>query len=80
VRTGYHRGLPYTLARTELGSAVEVGELARGILGKVKIPTLKAPSPVPGVFTRTVFTGTVNAPEPVETPFRTRLRAAGSRS
>lgn len=79
VRSGTHRGLPYTLARTELGSAVEVGELARGILGKVRIPTLKAPSPVPGVFTRTVY-ASEHAGAPVGVPFRTRLRAAGSRS
>lgn len=73
VRSGVYRGLPYTLARTELGSAVEVGELARGILGKVKIPGLKAPSPVPGVFT-----GTVCAP--AEMRLRVRLRTAESRS
>lgn len=82
VRTGYHRGLPYTLARTDLGSAVEVGELARGILGKVKLPSLKAPSPVPGVFTGAIYASEpVSAPGvPVESPFKARPGTAGSRS
>lgn len=79
VRTGLYLGLPYTLARTELGSAVEVGELARGILGKVKLPSLKAPSPVPGVFTRTVY-ASESAVASVESSLRVRLRVAGSRS
>jgi hypothetical protein len=50
VRRGWHRGSPYTLARTDLGSAVEVGELARGLVGRVKLPHLKAPNPAPGAL------------------------------
>jgi hypothetical protein len=52
VRRGWYRGNPYTLARTDLGSAVEVGELARGLVGRVKLPGLKAPAPAPGTFAR----------------------------
>ena len=52
VRRGWHRGSPYTLARTDLGSAVEVGELARGLVGRVKLPHLKAPNPAPGALVR----------------------------
>lgn len=37
-------GHPYTLMRADFGSVVEVGELARGLMGKVKLPVLKAPS------------------------------------
>jgi len=50
VRKGWHRGGAYTLARTDLGSAVEVGELARGLVGRVKLPHLKAPKPAPGAL------------------------------
>ena len=53
VRMGWHGGSPYTLVRTDLGNAVEVGELARGLVGRVKkLPGLKSPSPAPGAFTR----------------------------
>jgi hypothetical protein len=52
VRRGLYRGSPYTLARTDLGSAVEVGELARGLIGRVKLPGLKSPTPAPGAFAR----------------------------
>jgi hypothetical protein len=52
VRRGWYRGSPYTLARTDLGSAVEVGELARGLIGRVKLPHLKSPNPAPGAFAR----------------------------
>lgn len=48
VRGGMLRGSSYTLARTDLGSAVEVGELAKGLIGRVKLPKLgtkRAPSP-----------------------------------
>jgi hypothetical protein len=41
----------YTLVRTELGSAVEVGELARSLVGKVRLPSLKR-VPNPGVLAR----------------------------
>jgi hypothetical protein len=53
VRRGWHEGSPYTLVRTDLGNAVEVGELARGLVGRVKkLPGLKSPTPAPGAFTR----------------------------
>jgi hypothetical protein len=52
VRRGWRRGSLYTLARTDLGSAVEVGELARGLVGRVKLPKLKAPNPAPGALVR----------------------------
>lgn len=38
----------YTLMRADLGSAVEVGELARDIIGRVRIPQLKSIPPAPG--------------------------------
>lgn len=40
-------GRSYTLMRADLGSAVEVGELARGIIGRVKLPKLKNAPPCP---------------------------------
>lgn len=46
VRRGWCTGLPYTLMRADFGNIVEVGELARGLMGRVKLPVLKAP-PVP---------------------------------
>jgi hypothetical protein len=52
VRRGWYGGSPYTLARIDLGSAVEVGELARGLVGRVKLAGLKSPSPAPGTFAR----------------------------
>ncbi len=42
----------YTLVRTELGSAVEVGELARALVGKVRLPSLKGKVPSPGILAR----------------------------
>jgi hypothetical protein len=42
----------YTLVRTELGSAVEVGELARALVGKVRLPSLKRKVPSPGLLAR----------------------------
>ncbi|MGB3635914.1 MAG: hypothetical protein WA982_17890 [Rubrobacteraceae bacterium] len=41
-------GLSYTVMRTDLGHTVEVGELARDIIGRVKLPKLKNASPAPG--------------------------------
>jgi hypothetical protein len=52
VRQGWHRGSPYTLVRIDLGSAIEVGELARSLVGRVKLPHLKAPNPAPGALAR----------------------------
>jgi hypothetical protein len=45
VRRGQRAGCPYTLMRTDFGSIVEVGELARTFVGRVKLPILKAPTP-----------------------------------
>lgn len=45
VRSGWHAGLPYTLMRANFGSIVEVGERARELVGKVKLPVLKVPAP-----------------------------------
>ncbi len=42
----------YTLVRTELGSAVEVGELARALVGRVRLPSLKGKVPSPGILAR----------------------------
>ncbi len=36
-------GYSYTLMRADFGSVMEVGELARGLMGRVKLPVLKAP-------------------------------------
>src|SRR5215208_139390 len=40
----------YTLAHIDLKSAVEVGELARALVGRVKLPGIR--SPVPGTLAR----------------------------
>jgi hypothetical protein len=45
VRRGQRGGCPYTLMRTDFGSIVEVGELARTFVGRVKLPILKTPAP-----------------------------------
>ena len=52
VRRAPYRLGHYTLVRTELGSAVEVGELARSLVGKVRLPSLKGKVPSPGVLAR----------------------------
>lgn len=52
VRRAPYRLGHYTLARTDLGSAVEVGELARSLVGKVRLPSLKGKVPSPGVLAR----------------------------
>ncbi|BBL78202.1 hypothetical protein RxyAA322_00560 [Rubrobacter xylanophilus] len=52
VRRCWCLGGFYTLARVDLGSTVEVAELARHLLGRVRIPAIKGPSPVPGLFSR----------------------------
>ncbi|CAN5852413.1 hypothetical protein BH23ACT11_BH23ACT11_09270 [soil metagenome] len=41
-------GRSYTLMRTDMGNTVVVGELARDIIGRVKLPRLKNPPAVPG--------------------------------
>lgn len=50
VRHAPYRLNRYTLLRTELGSAVEVGELARSLVGKVRLPSLKGKVPSPGML------------------------------
>ena len=50
VRRAPYRMGYYTLAHIDLKSAVEVGELARALVGRVKLPGLK--SPVPGTLAR----------------------------
>lgn len=68
-RHGWRGGSPYTLAYTELGSAVEVGELARGLIGRVRLPHIKkSPSPAPGAFNRATLSG-----EPDSDPSRAGL-------
>ena len=52
VRHAPYRLGHYTLVRTELGSAVEVGELARSLVGKVRLPSLKGKVPSPGILAR----------------------------
>ena len=42
----------YTLVRVELGNTVEVGELARSLVGKVRLPSLKRKVPNPGILAR----------------------------
>lgn len=50
VRRASYRGSYYTLVHIDLKSAVEVGELARALVGRVKLPGLK--SPLPGALVR----------------------------
>jgi len=75
VRSGLYLGFPYTLVRTDLGSTVEMGELARGLIGRVKLPKLKGAAPEPGVLVRTL-----DAPQPAVAGRASRFRPAGSRS
>jgi hypothetical protein len=48
IRRAPYRRSYYTLVRTDLGSAVEVGEMARALIGRVKLPGLKKSVPAPG--------------------------------
>lgn len=57
VRRGFYRMGYYTLARIDLKSAVEVGELARALVGRVKLPGLKSRVPMPGVLARAADEG-----------------------
>ena len=50
VRRAPYRGRFYTLARIDLASAVEVREMARALVGRVRLPGLRAP--VPGALAR----------------------------
>ena len=45
VRRGWSAGFPYTLVRADFRSTVEVGELARTFMGRVKLPIFEAPKP-----------------------------------
>lgn len=47
VRRGWRAGRVYTLARADFGNTVEVGRLARGIVGRVRLPAIKTLSPGP---------------------------------
>lgn len=50
VRSSPYRLGSYTLARIELGSTVEVGEMARALVGRVRLPKLNGQVPAPGVL------------------------------
>lgn len=71
-RHGWYRGRPYTLVRTDLGTTVEVRELARGIIGRVRLPGLKSPAPSPGAMPEAFSKTTPDA--------KPGIRTAGSRS
>jgi hypothetical protein len=45
VRRGQRAGCPYTLMRVDFESTVEVGELARELVGRVRLPVLQSPAP-----------------------------------
>jgi hypothetical protein len=62
-----YRGSYYTLAHIDLKSAVEVGELARALVGRVKLPGIQ--SPVPGTLARESST---SAFQQVSTSARTK--------
>lgn len=65
---------PYTLMRADFGSIVEVGELARELVGRVKLPVLKAPVPnIPSSVLSGALTNT-----PTDAPARTRARGRRS--
>jgi hypothetical protein len=50
LRRAPFRGSFYTLAHIDLKSAVEVGKIARALVGRVKLPGIQ--SPVPGTLAR----------------------------
>jgi hypothetical protein len=56
-------GCPYTLMRADFGSTVEVGELARELVGRVKLPVLKVKGPVPGAPVSVLANAEVRAQE-----------------
>ncbi|HZY58045.1 MAG TPA: hypothetical protein VFE09_09660, partial [Rubrobacteraceae bacterium] len=62
VRRGQRAGCPYTLMRTDFGSTVEVGELARAFVGRVRLPILKAPAPQ-GTLASALASAEFRAPE-----------------
>ena len=87
-RHGWYRGRPYTLVRADLGSAVEVGELARGLIGRVRRVGLKAPAPSPGAFSKEARRGqeagrtavfTADAPRGVVARTSTMVRGGSRR-
>lgn len=67
-------GRPYTLMRADFGSTVEVGELARELVGRVKLPVLKAP--VPNLPSSVLSSALTDAS--VDLPVRTRARGRRS--
>ncbi len=79
VRRGLGKGFSYTLMRADFGSIVEVGEMARQLVGRVKLPVLK--TPVPGVPSSVLAHALANAPTNAPAPARPRIvRARGPRS
>jgi hypothetical protein len=52
VRRALYGRSYYTLARIDLKSTVEVGELARALVARVKLPGLKRRVSMPGVLAR----------------------------
>jgi hypothetical protein len=70
VRRGL--GCPYTLMRVDFGSIAEVGELARELVGRVKLPGLKAPVP----NTPSSLLASVLRDAPANAPVRVRTTRA----
>lgn len=56
VRRCYYRALPYTLFHRDMGSTVEVREVAREIMGRVRLPVLRRPVPAFNRSRRTTST------------------------
>ncbi len=50
LRRARYRGSYYTLAHIDLKSAVEVGQLARALVGRVKLPGIQSPDFSPSAF------------------------------
>lgn len=63
----YRAGGPYTRARVDLGSAAEVGEIARGLIDRVKLPRFGTPAPAPsGMSSLSRARMVPRQPEPTE--------------
>ncbi len=69
VRGGWRAGCPYTLMRADFGSTVEVGELARAFVGRVKLPIFEAP-PAPQGAPASALASAEGALARVEVPER----------
>jgi hypothetical protein len=71
LRRAPYRMSYYTLAQIDLKSAVEVGELARALVGRVKLPGIRGP--VPGALARsTGEQASTSAFQPVSISARTK--------